>query len=212
MDEHDWIAPPRIDPRTTPFTETAAFRRFGAATHPNPDSLEAHYTKAVIQEQGFDGLPHVVARRELDRFVAAGEVELYRGVTATPYAEELRTGDFFVGQGGFADGMSTVAGPHALVIARQYAASVDGAVIRMSLKRGARVIDSLDLERQSTVALAAVRATDDHYETMRALYNDYGRYATYLGFDAIRIVEASDIDYYVILNRTAGRMQRENIR
>jgi hypothetical protein len=139
-------------------------------------------------------------------------VELYRGVTAASYAEELRTGDFFVGQGGFADGMYTVAGPHALVIARQYAETIDGTVIRLSLKRGARVIDSLDLESQSSAALAALRASDDHYAAMQSLYNDYGRYAVYLGFDAIRIVEASDVEYYVILNRTATRVQQENVR
>jgi hypothetical protein len=90
MDGHDRIAQPRIDSSRTPFTETRAFRRYGVTTDPDVNSREALYTKAVIQEQGFDGLPHIVTRRELDRFIAAGEVELYRGVTERRFADQLR--------------------------------------------------------------------------------------------------------------------------
>jgi hypothetical protein len=240
MDEHDRIAQPRIDPTTTPFTETAAFRRYGITDDPDPDSPEALYTKAVIQEQGFDGPPHLLSRRELDRHVAAGEVELFRGVTEARFADQLRSGEFFVGRGWFADGMYAAPAPHGLGIARQYARAVDGTAIRMSLKGGTRVLSNEKIEERAASELehairrlryernramqaarqqpeeSAVRSVERDYErridAARSLYDDYSRCAAYLGFDAIHVVSSPDVDYYVILNRTAIRVQQENLR
>src|SRR5215212_7542681 len=118
MDDHDRIAPPRIDPTATPFTNTAAFRRYGVIDNPDPSSPEALYTKAVIQEQGFDGPPQAVGSRKLGGYVAVGEVELFRGVTDARFAEQLRIGDFFVGRGGELNGMYAAAGSQTLAIAR----------------------------------------------------------------------------------------------
>jgi hypothetical protein len=240
MDEHDRIAQPRIDPEATPFTETGAFRRHGTTDDPDPDAPEALYTKAVIQEQGFDGSAHVLTRRELDRYVAAGEVELFRGVTEARFADQLRTGEFFVGRGWFADGMYAAAAPGGLDIARQHASTGDGTVIRMSLKRGARVLGNEEIEARATaelenairqlrfeqeLAMQAARRQPDRsvfrsierdyerrIEAARSLYDDYSRCAVYLGFDAIHVVSSPDIDYYVVLNRTAIRVQQENFR
>ncbi|MGH2586408.1 MAG: hypothetical protein ACRDJE_15955 [Dehalococcoidia bacterium] len=209
MDEHDRIAPPRIDPTKTPFTETEAFRRYGFRTDPDQNSAEAFYTKALIQQQGFSGPPHIVSRRELDAYVAAGEIELFRGVTDARFAEQLRVGDFFVGRGGLLDGLYTAAGPNALAVARYYAGRGDGTVVRLSLKQGARVIDADELE---------AKARSDHghgaerSEHRSLLYTELGLYAAYLGYDTVHIVEYPDIDQYVILNRTALRIQRENTR
>jgi hypothetical protein len=217
MDEHDRIARPRIDPTTTPFWETEAFRRYGLTDDPDGDSPEALYTKAVIEEQGFDGPPHIVPRRVLDRYIVAGEVELLRGVSDVRHVEQLRHGAFFVGRGGFADGMYAVAGRSALVIARQYTGAGAGALARMSLKQGARVIDSMVLEERALAALTSIRlrATverDIRNEALLSLYNDYGRYAAYLGYDAIRVEGFDDEVLYVVLNRTALRIQREDMR
>jgi hypothetical protein len=209
MDEHDWIAPPRIDPRRTPFTATRAFRRYGLTDDPDPSSPEPLYLKAVIQEQGFDGLPHIVTRRELDRYVAAGETELYRGVTEPRFAEALRVGDFFVGRGGEVDGMYCAAGPHALAVARRYATGGTGVVIRMTLKRGAHVIGWHELERLESIEIDQIM---EQSGATRILYNDFARFAAYLGYDAVHIVEFPDVDQYVVLNRTALRVQREDIR
>jgi hypothetical protein len=240
MDEHDRIAQPRIDPRTTPFTETRAFRRYGITNDPDPDSPEGLYTKAVIEEQGFDGLPHTLSRRELDRYVSAGEVELFRGVAEARFADQLRTGDFFVGRGWFADGMYVAPAPDGLAIARRYARAGDGTVVRMSLKHGARVVASEDIEERAAAELelairrlryeqelamyaarqrlaeSAVHSVERDYERQieaaRSLYDDYSRCAAYLGYDAIHVVSSTDVDYYVVLNRTAIRVQQENLR
>ncbi|MGE3600001.1 MAG: hypothetical protein AB7N70_31115 [Dehalococcoidia bacterium] len=210
MDEHDRIVPPRIDPNRTPFTETAAFGRYGPILDPNPDSPEALYTKAVIHEQGFDALPHVVTRRELDRHIAAGEIELYRGVTERRFADQLRYGDFFIGRGGELDGMYAAAGPHALAVARHYAALGDGTVIRMTLKRGTRVVRWHDLEMRAAAELSMM--TSMPLDVARSLYNDHSRLAVYLGYDAVHIVDFPDIDHYVLLNRTALRVQEGDMR
>jgi hypothetical protein len=210
MDEHDWIAQPRIDPNRAPFTETIAFRRYGLRDDPAPASPESLYLKAVIQEQGFDGPPHLVTRRELDRYVTTGEAELFRGVSDARFADALRDGEFFVGRGGEMEGMYTATGPYALAVARQYAAVGDGTVVRMSLKRGARVIAWRDLEVLEVVERERLTAVPP--EIVRTMYNEFGRLAAYLGYDAVRIVEYPDADYYVVLNRTAIRVQKENVR
>jgi hypothetical protein len=213
VDEHDQITRPRIDPSNTPFTETEAFRRYGASDDPDPDSPEALYTKAVIQEQGFDGLPHVVTRRELDRYVAAGEVELYRGVTEARFAEQWRSGDFFVGREGVFDGMYAAAGPSALAVARHYAAHGDGTVIRMSLKAGARVVDGDEFEdRVAAEWQHALRPGRIPSDALRVLYYSLSCYATYVGYDAVHVIEFPEVDQYIVLNRTALRVQKENIR
>jgi hypothetical protein len=209
MNAHDRIAPPRIDPARTPFTATAAFRRYGVTDDPDQSSPEALYTKAAIQEQGFDGPPHVVSQRELNTYAAAGEVELYRGVTDRRFAEQLRIGDFFVGRGGILDRLFAAAGRDALPVAREYAARGDGTIIRMTLKREARIIDAPELE---ATARSDYQSVDRRAELVWLLYTQLGAYAAYLGYDAVHIVDFPDTDYYVVLNRTALRVQRENRR
>ncbi|MGH2586406.1 MAG: hypothetical protein ACRDJE_15945 [Dehalococcoidia bacterium] len=212
MDEHDRIAPPRIDPTKTPFTETEAFRRYGFHDDPNPDSPESLYLKAIIEEQAFDQLPYLVTRRELDRYIAAGEVELFRGVTEARFADELRAGAYFVGRGGVFDGMYAASGVDALSIARTYASPL-GAIIRMSLKVGAQVADGRTFEDQVTAALRRAEVEGGQsLAVMRLIYNEVSSFAVYLGYDAIRIVEFPEVDNYAILNRSAIRVQRENIR
>ena len=46
-------------------------------------------------------------------------------------------------------------------------------------------------------------------EALHAEYDDIGRLAAYLGYD---VIHAADPDFYVVLNRTAVRVQREDLR
>jgi hypothetical protein len=227
------IAPPRIDLSTTPFTSTAAYRRYGFVPDPDVEAPEDLYLRAIIEEQGFDGLPHVVPRRILDVFVAAGEIELFRGVAQPEHAAEFRSGGFFVGRGVYCGGANTVAGQDALAVARSYADG--GVILRMSLKTGARVADRDEMterafaerdqrlrraqvdEEQAIAALAERVATPADVraqyravrEALHAQYDDVGRLAAYLGYDMVHV---ADRDFYCILNRTAVRVQIEDIR
>jgi hypothetical protein len=229
------IAPPRIDPARTPFERTGAFRMFGAEVMPDPEAAEEPYTKAIIHEQGFDGPPNVISSRALDRYVAIGEREFFRWLSAPGYGEDFRGGDLFVGRGSYGSGAYLVGGPHGLTRARSFGPG--GTILRLSLKNGARVADYDELQedayrgrehaiqrlRTAQAAAeaeavrqgdaAAMRQLDQRYhrlvEIEHAKYDDIGRYAAYLGFDAIVVAGQ---DYCVLLNRTAVRVQRENLR
>lgn len=229
------IAKPRIDPAAQPFSETEAFRRYGSVADPDLDVPEGLYLKALIIEQGFDGLPHVVSRRELNAYVAAGERELFRGVSNEAHAEAFRTGTFFIGRGIYGGGANASAGPAALAVAREYAAG--GVILRLTLKREARVADfdplgvltqsergdvlgRLASEEERALADARTLGRDDEIARVRARYasaraavsaryDDIGRLGAYLGYDAIH---AAVPDFYAILNRSAVRVQRESLR
>ena len=106
--------------------------------------------------------------------------------------------------------MYAAAGLHALAVARQYAARGDGTIVRMALKRGAQVILWDDLEVRASRQQG--HTADLPPNIARSLYNDAGRLAAYLGYDAVRTVDFPDVDDYAVLNRTALRVQREIVR
>ncbi|MGH2588802.1 MAG: hypothetical protein ACRDJE_28090 [Dehalococcoidia bacterium] len=229
------IAPPRIDPAKTSFRETVAFKRYGTIPDPDPRAVQDLYLRELIRQQGFDRLPHAVPRRTLDRYIAAGEIELFRGLSAAWHADEFRMGDFFVGRGTYGGGASVASGPDALAMARVYARG--GIVMRLSLKRGAHVTEydalvdrafhdqaaaARRIQEEETEAVAMTLSDGDEaavarlhaaYRTARevahAQHDDIGRLGAYLGYDAIHVADA---DFYVILNRTAVRVQAENMR
>jgi hypothetical protein len=228
------IAQPRLDPRAR-FQDTAAFRRFGATLDPAPDALEDLYTKAIIAEQGFDGLPQVVPKSELDRYVSAGEVEVFRGLTDAAYAEQLRYGEMFVGRGSLGGGINTAAGPSGLELARVLAEGSRGAIVRMTIKAGARIVDARELARRrerererllhriyaehaNAVRRARGPGRSENIRSLDSLYNEeqlaiqapfvnFGRYAAFLGYDGIFDPESG---CYLVMNRTALRVQQED--
>ncbi len=215
-------ARPRIDPRATPFEQTVAFRRFGGAVDPEPDSPEEVYTKALIEEQGFDGLPHVISREELNRYIAAGEVEVFRGLADARYADAFREGSFFVGRGPSGSGAYTASGRDGLAVARQFASVGDGTILRMVIKSDARIVLLEELEsctfRERERRLIDLREWFAHggrtrYEALvnaaHAEYDDLGRYAAFAGYDVVSI---PDEEWHLIVNRTAVRVQKDNVR
>jgi hypothetical protein len=89
-----------------------------------PDLFLTEY----LEEIGFAGLPHVVSRIELDKYIVGGEVELVqpepellRGVSKSEYAEQFRRGKLYVGSGAFGNGVYTAFGERAVVLARRSA-------------------------------------------------------------------------------------------
>jgi hypothetical protein len=235
MQPDDVIAQPRINSATVPFQATIAFRRYGTIEDPDFDAPEDLYLRALIEEQGFDGLPHVLPARDLERYVRAGERELFRGVARPEHARAFRQGRFFVGRGVYAGGANAAAGPRALAIAREYAGG--GVILRLMLKAGAQVADFEELDgfayHRRGEALAEIEAAEEreiaaaraagrlgtaeeirsrHHAgrpLVHAQYDDIGRLATYLGYDA---VHAADPDFYAVLDRTAVRVQLEDLR
>jgi hypothetical protein len=146
----DRTVQPRLDPSRTTFERTAAFRRYGATSELALDPKQDRYTKEIIREQGFGGKPHVVSRPELDRYVADGETEIFRGLTsddagaASEYADQFRDGDLFVGRGGFGNGVYTTV---ELAVAREFAGDTRGCILRMAIKKHARIGDYDEIRR-----------------------------------------------------------------
>jgi hypothetical protein len=117
---------------------------------PDEQALEDLYTKEIIREQGFDGPPDIVSRPVLDRYVRLGEIELFRGLAHARYADSFREGDFFIGRGAFGSGAYAAGGSDGLDIARRFAQGTRGAILRMTLKAGARTADFDEFIRFAT--------------------------------------------------------------
>ncbi|MGH2353395.1 MAG: hypothetical protein ACRDI2_20065 [Chloroflexota bacterium] len=179
------IARPRIDPARTPFERTQAFRRFGMRIVPAAGE-EHHYAGALIVEQGFDGLPHIVSAQELDAYVRTGEIELFRGISAARYAEQLRSGELYGGQGAYGGGIYAAGGPDGRDHAAEYAQDSGGVLVRMTIKVGARIGDTSELRRQMlrkrrTAEARGLRGRSA-WPSIWAMTEDLSVYATYLGY------------------------------
>jgi hypothetical protein len=214
QDDHgSAIAAPRIDPARVPFERTAAYRRFGIRIDADPLHPEDLYAKALIQEQGFDGLPHVVSAAELDRYVVSGEPELFRGVSAARHAEQLRSGEVFVGRGGLGGGIYAAGGPDGFHHAAAYAQDADGVVLRMTVRMGARIAALDELEaaarRERAAAPPGGRVSGASRAAAWARLARVGLYATHLGYDGVVHHQAG---VWLLVNRTALRIQREDLR
>jgi hypothetical protein len=205
------IARPRIDPARVPFERTETFRRFGLRVVPSPEG-EYPFMKALIREQGFDGPPQIMTPAELDLYVRTGEVELFRGVSAARHAEQLRTGDFYAGQGAMGGGIYDFGGPEGLQRATEYAQDPGSVVIRMALKAGARIADLHTIEaamqRARDEAIARGLHRRPRWATILVETQVPSIYACYLGYDGM-VDEQNDV--WLIFNRTALRVQAGDI-
>lgn len=184
----------------------------------------------ILAAQGFDGPPEVVTREEMDRRIAAGWPEMWRGVgdvdihrsdetgsrtirvSAAENAEQFRTGPLYPGSGVFGNGTYASVNPET---ALGYSAGTPlGAdyhttpgLLRIALRPDARVIDFDELLEMHPHLAVGYRDED------KGALDDVGRFAAALGYDAIaaqpRNANYRDgrIMYYVILNRTAVIVQ-----
>lgn len=124
----------------------------------NPKTDENDALKSVIHQQGFDGRPQVVTADDFDSAVERGEVRetwrgigtTYRGTPPADMAEQYRTGDFYVGLGINGDG-SYVA------MSRKDAEYYGAEVLRIGLRKDARVISADDLDAEMDAYFAKFR-------------------------------------------------------
>jgi hypothetical protein len=178
---------------------------------------------AIAKDQGFDGKPQVVD--DLDQYVATGEPELFRGTKGEGYAEQLQSGDYFPGLGCYGNGTYMAYGPEAKNEARKYA-TTDGEIVRCTLHKDAKTINYNDLENkmteyaktfQSDMNKAKINNDTKEIERLTRLgttVNDFGHFAAAQGYDAIvkefKVLGADTGEkYYVVLNRTAMRIQKK---
>lgn len=119
----------------------------------NAKTGENDALKAIIGRQGYAGKPRVVSKAEFDDTLGRGDVrEVWRGVTGTDagkYAEQYRSGDFYVGLGINGDGtyvaMNKADG--------EYYGSM---LLRIGLAKDAKVVSADQLDREMDAFFAQV--------------------------------------------------------
>jgi len=181
----------------------------------------------IVKSNEFDGLPKLVSPDELDKIVAEGHRELWRGVSQKDFADKFKSGEYFAGTGIYGDGTYTAYGPRQIDIVSGYAGSEDGCIIRMAIDKDAKIITIDDLKREmsdylnelsaeSAKKLSAIPKGDkDLYLRFSAensvkmiVANDPGKFAALKGYDAIDIPSEN---YMVVINRKALYVHKESI-
>lgn len=143
---------------------------------PTEYNRETHHDDAleeIVKRQRFDGKPQVVSRAEFDAAVKRGDVrETWRGVgrhesTLTPeeLAEAYRTGDFYVGLGINGNGTYVALRREAAQIYTDYR----NTMLRIGLRKDARIINVEDLNREMDSYFATVHTTAKHQSLQREM-------------------------------------------
>jgi hypothetical protein len=194
--------------------------------------------EAIAAATGGNGAPHVVSETDLQAYIAAGELELYRGIsgvrstvahqhdptfvegetpqeTALRRAEEFRSGRFFIGVGGIGNGAYAAAGANALEVASGYAGGA-GQILHLSVRADAKVITHAEAERQRQAEILALTQQGLSPAELVARINvnwDASNWAAMHGYDIIHFEATSGHlgDEYIIMNRTAVRVAQENV-
>ncbi len=148
-----------------------------AAYNAQTDSNDA--LKHIIAQQGFDGPPAVASSAAFDAAKANGEVrETWRGIGTAggldpaDLAEQYRTGDFHVGLGINGDGTY-------VALNRADGEYYGSTLLRIGLRRDAKVISADDLDREMDAFFAADRKKSDQLRALdRKLIADLGNAKT----------------------------------
>jgi hypothetical protein len=186
---------------------------------------------SILDQQGFTGKPHVVSSDTLDAYIADGEVEILRGMGThgLKYAEQFMDGDLYAGYGVYGNGTYFAAGENAKLVSFGYAGGEGGAVMRATIRKDAKVITYADarnlcsydlyVKEYSQVERELERNADlvdgdplkipaelhtAYKQAVSDAYSDVGRVAAIYGYD---VIHEPTNDYYVVLNRTAVRVQ-----
>lgn len=232
----EWLRPAALPTSNTGQSSVAGpgqQRGFGAnmtgTTDHLPDDHKVYpdrgdqFLASLLAAQGFDGLPDLVDDDELDKYVQAGEIEGFRGLSGGTSDGSLddgitqfQAGQYYPGTGMYGNGTYVAMGLNAVQSFREasgyssaYTASDGGGVMRMTLKASARVATYTEIQQ----AMRQFARSSDPIE--RAAAHDEGWTATLLGFDAIRTTAYgqgnawSSMDYVVVLNRTALRVSKK---
>ena len=169
---------------------------------------------AIYRLQGFDGLPTVSTKAEIDKAVKNGEIELFRGVapvskapSSNQMAEDFRNGTYYAGDGIYGYGTYSAynQGAHqrAFATAQGYAGT-NGTIMRMTLKADARVIDSRQAH-SNMLSEASNWQRANPGKPLPVVYSNEGMWAAAKGYDALKATSG-----VVVLNRTAVRVQDAN--
>ena len=99
----------------------------------------------MAKEVGFHKKPTLLSKEEMDAYIQQGNRELFRGIggrqgEAEIYVEQFKTGEYFAGKGVYGNGVYTAYGEDGMEVAKQFAGGVEKNVLRISLKKDAKII------------------------------------------------------------------------
>jgi len=97
----------------------------------------------MAKEVGFHKKPTLLSKEEMDAYIQQGNRELFRGIAgreAETYVEQFKTGEYFAGKGVYGNGIYTAYGEDGIEVAKQFAGGVEKNVLRISLKKDAKII------------------------------------------------------------------------
>lgn len=172
----------------------------------------------IYDLQGYHGKPEVLTEAEMDRRIANGWIEVWRGFGAPPggveYAEAFRSGDrHYAGLGVHGNGTYTAFGSDAAYQAGTYTVDPPGsggpieprAMVRMAIPPEAKLINMLDVAH-----VHEVRGDFGIRDPLRAargrVLSDGGRLAAAMGYDGMAL-ERDGRGVYVIFNRSMLAVQ-----
>lgn len=173
----------------------------------------------IYRVQGFDGLPTLVTRSEMDALVANGEVSkrVYRGVNPAPdgksSVDAYRTGKYHPGTGIYGNGTYTATNRET---ALNYGSNTEANILNMGISKQAKIITHDQLigefrEFQSQTDdrfwelgnkwKERTKEETHEFRLLEYLRNDVGQFAAFRGYDGYTVPQGSH-EYIVILNRT----------
>mgnify|MGYP007068784064 CR=1 FL=1 len=168
--------------------------------------------KALAEEIGFSDMPTIVSESELDKIVAEGHRELWRGLNQNKpgeFTNLFRSGEYFAGEGIYGNGIYTGTGEGARNLAALYAPGEHGAVMRMAIDKDAKVITVTELKEKLDAELKSLKFDRSSEEAWAAskvkkeFMQDPGRAAVVWGYDAIDVENGQ----FIVLNRKAIYVQ-----
>lgn len=166
------------------------------------ETKEDYILKEIVKENGFDGLPTIVNKKEMDKLIAKGNIQIFRGIhdksghgvnNAKSYAENLKYGEYFAGTGMYGNGIYSSVN---IKEAKLY--SNNGVLLRMALNKKAKIFKT---KNQVTALMSVLKVIKDMKvkdNVEQAVLENLGRAKAIQGYDAIYI---EDKENYIILNR-----------
>ena len=205
------------------FEETEAFKKVLDGTTDLTEKYDPEKGDAFLfdlqHELGADGKPDIVSKEELDKHIANGEPELFRGVSQKQFGDQFKKGDLYAGSGCYGNGTYTATGKNAKQYAKKYAGA-KGTVMRMSLKKGAKIktysqVSAMRKEHMNSIK-GEIEKAKQHGDEKRVTElgqklfatRDIGRFAVSQGIDAVDLSEEDPM--YLVLNRSALRVQEDD--
>lgn len=179
---------------------------------------------------GHNALPQVVDEAEMDKLIASGSPELFRGVVKSEFADQFKTGDLFCGSGVYGAGTYMAqdvpdkngnierGSGHRTALSYTGDRNTDedhSRVMRITLKKDAKILQGEEYDKLVDQHQAELKANEKAIRSMsdgpekkamirrNQIISDFGRYAAMHGYDGLKDL------HVVVFNRGAVIVQKE---